>query len=392
MVGFFIAPHLGCALLTSYRKTPSIKGRTMNRREFSTLVLGGAGAGFVTTKLFAEQITIPQEKQAKKENVQTGSITDVAGIRVGHYTDTRRPTGCTVLILDPGTVAGYDVRGGAAGTRGTESLSLIHPTGETQALFLSGGSGFGLDVGSGVSRYLEEQGRGTHLADAVVPQVAGAIIFDLEIGDNHIRPDAEAGYKAAVTANTGPVAEGNVGAGAGASVGKLFGMEAATKTGLGSASLQVGDTGVYVGAIVAVNAVGDVYDPETAQIIAGARNLKGRGFVNTIKRLKEGYGLELPAQSLKNTTIGIIATNATLDRVQVTKVAQMAHDGMARTINPVHTLWDGDTIFAAATGKSSVHVNHSALGAIAAEALAIAIVRAAKQATGIPGLPSYRDL
>lgn len=365
----------------------------MNRREFSTLVLGGtAGAGLIPMGLFAEQAGTPPQEQSSKEIRSPGSITDVSGVLVGHYTDHRRPTGCTVLILNPGTVAGYDVRGGAAGTRGTESLNLIHPTGETQALFLSGGSGFGLDVGSGVSRYLEEQGRGVHLAGAVVPQVAGAIIFDLEIGDNHIRPDADAGYKASLVANSGPVAEGNVGAGAGASIGKLFGIEAAMKTGLGSASLQVGNTGVYVGAIVAVNAVGDVYDPETAQIIAGARDVKGKGFLNTIKKLKEGYGLELPAQSTKNTTIGIVATNATLDRVQVTKVAQMAHDGLARAINPVHTLWDGDTVFAAATGKSKIPVNQSTLGSIAAEVLTTAIVRAIKQATGLPGLPSYRDL
>jgi L-aminopeptidase/D-esterase-like protein len=325
-------------------------------------------------------------------NQSAGSITDVQGIRVGHYTHKLRPTGCTVLILDPGSVAGVDVRGGAAGTRGTESLTLIHPAGETQALFLSGGSGFGLEVGAGVDRYLEAQGRGVHLQGAVVPQVAGAIIFDLEIGDNKIRPDAEAGYQAATSATTGPVPEGNVGAGAGATVGKLFGNEAAMKTGLGTASRRVGNTDIYVGAIVAVNAVGDVYDPETAKIVSGARDLKNGGFLNTIQKIKEGYGLELPAESHTNTTIGVIATNAKLDRVQITKVAQMAHDGMARAINPVHTLWDGDTLFAVATGKSTVHVNHSALGAIAAEVLSTAIVRAATQTTGIPGFPSYRDL
>jgi L-aminopeptidase/D-esterase-like protein len=225
-----------------------------------------------------------------------------------------------------------------------------------------------------------------------VPLVAGAILFDLEIGDQRVRPGAEAGYQASIAANTGPVAEGNVGAGAGASVGKLFGMDAAMKTGLGTASLHVGNTDIVVGAIVAVNALGDVYDPATDRIIAGARNLKRGGFLNTMEKIKQGYGLELPAQSHTNTTIGILATNAKLDRVQVTKIAQMAHDGMARTINPVHTLWDGDTLFAVATGKSDVRVNHSALGAVAAEVLATAIVRAATQATGIAGLPSYRDL
>jgi L-aminopeptidase/D-esterase-like protein len=353
---------------------------------------GAAGIGLLSSGLFSEEAAAAQEVAHSNGTKRGGSITDVKGIRVGQFTDTRRPTGCTVLILDSGAVAGYDVRGGAAGTRGTESLNLIHPAEDLQALFLSGGSGFGLDVGTGVTRYLEEQGRGVHLAGAVIPLVAGAIIFDLEVGDQRIRPDAYAGYQAAAAANTGPVAEGNVGAGAGASVGKLFGMDVAMKTGLGTASLRVGNTDVVVGAIVAVNAVGDVYDPATAKIIAGARDLKQGGFLNTIEKIKQGYGLELPAQSRTNTTIGILATNAKLDRVQVTKIAQMAHDGMARTINPVHTLWDGDTLFAVATGKSDTHVNHSALGAIAAEVLATAIVRAVTQATGMPGLPSYRDL
>jgi L-aminopeptidase/D-esterase-like protein len=365
----------------------------LNRREFASLLAtGAAGAGLASTGILSQDAVAAQTGPVVLPNQSAGSITDVQGIRVGHYTHKLRPTGCTVLILDPGSVAGVDVRGGAAGTRGTESLTLIHPAGETQALFLSGGSGFGLEVGAGVDRYLEAQGRGVHLQGAVVPQVAGAIIFDLEIGDNKIRPDAEAGYQAATSATTGPVPEGNVGAGAGATVGKLFGNEAAMKTGLGTASRRVGNTDIYVGAIVAVNAVGDVYDPETAKIVSGARDLKNGGFLNTIQKIKEGYGLELPAESHTNTTIGVIATNAKLDRVQITKVAQMAHDGMARAINPVHTLWDGDTLFAVATGKSTVHVNHSALGAIAAEVLSTAIVRAATQTTGIPGFPSYRDL
>jgi L-aminopeptidase/D-esterase-like protein len=365
----------------------------VNRREFAArMLLGVVGLGLVCSGLLPENVVAAQTITRSNEVKSAGSITDVKGIRVGQYTDIRRPTGCTVLMLDPGAVAGYDVRGGAAGTRGTESLNLIHPAADLQALFLSGGSGFGLDVGTGVTRYLEEQGRGVHLAGAVIPLVAGAILFDLEIGDHSVRPDANAGYQAAIAANAGPVAEGNVGAGAGASVGKLFGMDAAMKTGLGTASMRVGNTDIVVGAIVAVNAVGDVYDPATGKIIAGARDLKHGGFLNTIEKIKQGYGFDLPSQSRTNTTIGIIATNAKLDRVQVTKIAQMAHDGMARTINPVHTLWDGDTLFAVATGKSETQVNQSALGAIAAEVLATAIDRAVTQATGIPGLPSYRDL
>jgi L-aminopeptidase/D-esterase-like protein len=326
-----------------------------------------------------------------RAETSAGGITDVPGIRVGHYTDKRRPTGCTVLLFDDGAVAGVDVRGSAAGTRGTDSLNPLHVTSETQALVLSGGSGFGLDTITGVTRYLEEHGRGFRMGGSVIPQVAGAILFDLTVGDGRIRPDAEAGYRASLAATSGPVAEGNIGAGAGATVGKLFGAKSAMKTGLGTASAQIGNTGVIVGAIVAVNAVGDVYDPATAKIIAGARDPEGHGFLHTIRKIESGAGWELPPQSRMNTTIGIVATNAALDRIQVTKIAQMAQDGMARAINPVHTLWDGDTLFAAATHTTKVAVNHSAIGAVAAEVLARAIVRAATQAASLPGLPSHRD-
>ena len=358
----------------------------MNRREFAAGLIAGAGLMAPALRAEAEQtVELPIDAKA-------GSITDVQGIRVGHYTDTRRPTGCTVLLLDPGTVAGVDVRGGAAGTYGTEGLGLIHPDEDLQALFLSGGSGYGLDVASGLLRYFEERGQGVHLAGATIPLIAGAILFDLELGDWKIHPDAEAGYKAALAATTDPVAEGNIGAGAGASVGKLFGMDRAMKTGLGTASKRIGNTDIWVGAIVAVNAVGDVYNPKTGQIVAGALNDHHTGFHNTMKQIENGFGLELAPQAHTNTTIGIVATNAKLSRVQITKVAQMAHDGMARSINPVHTLWDGDTIFGAATGKSATHVNHNALGAVAAEVMAEAIVRGATQAQSAAGLTAYRDL
>lgn len=369
----------------------------MQRRDFARTLLAGSAA-LAAEACFGTAPVRAKETAKKAEPAATaGSLTDVPGIKVGHYTDPRRPTGATVVLLDPGAVAGCDIRGSASGTIGTDTLNPLHVASESHALFLAGGSAFGLQVGAGVERYLEERGRGFQLAGATIPLVAGAILFDLELGDHAIRPDAEAGYRAAQAAGSAPVAEGNVGAGAGATVGKLFGMEAAMKTGLGTASLQIGTSGVWVGAVVAVNAVGDIVDPATAGILAGARDLKGRGwrdtgFLNTIEQIKRGYGTELAPQQRTNTTIGIVATNARLDRVQVTKVAQMAHDGMARTINPVHTLWDGDTLFAVATGKSEVRVNHSALGAVAAEVLATAIVRAATQAAGIPGLPSWRDL
>jgi L-aminopeptidase/D-esterase-like protein len=353
----------------------------MKRRDFSGLVLAGTAAASLPGNVAG---TNKQEEPA-------GAITDIAGIRVGHFTDRRRPTGCTVLLFENGAVVGFDVRGSAAGTRGTDGLSPFHLARRTDAIVLSGGSQFGLDTVTGVERYLEEHGTGFRFGDKVIPLVAGAILFDLEIGDGKIRPNAEAGYQACVAATSGSVAEGNAGAGAGASVGKLFGMKFAMKSGIGAASLQIGNTGIRVGAIVAVNAVGDVYDPTTAKIIAGARQADDKGFRNTIQQIRSGYGVEQPDDLSTNTTIGVVATNATLDKVQVTKIAQMAHDGMARTINPVHTLWDGDTVFAAATCASKTQVSHSAIGAIAAEVLATAIIRATKEAESLPGLPSYRD-
>jgi L-aminopeptidase/D-esterase-like protein len=351
----------------------------MDRRQFAT--------GFLTATALAAApgASGPQQESA-------GCITDVAGIRVGHFTDKRRPTGCTAILFDSGAVVGCDIRGSAASTRGVDALSPLYLTQKTDAIVLSGGSAFGLDTVSGVMRYLEEHRQGFHIAQSVVPQVAGAIIFDLGLGDQKIRPDEQAGYEAARVAAAGPVAEGNVGAGAGATVGKLFGMKSAMKTGLGTASIRVGSTDVIVAAIVTTNAVGDIYDPSNNRIIAGARNPDGPGFRNTMSELLKGYGVELPAQSSTNTTIGLVATNAPLDRVQATKVAQMAHDGMARAINPTHTLWDGDTLFAASTGTSKTKINHSAIGAIAAEVLARAIVRSATQATSLPGLPAWRDL
>jgi len=215
---------------------------------------------------------------------------------------------------------------------------------QVHAILLAGGSAFGLDAASGVVRYLEERGIGFRFGGTTVPIVPAAILFDLGIGDSKIRPTAESGYKACQAAGTAKVVEGNVGAGAGASVGKMFGFKSAMKSGIGTASVHVGKTGIVVGAIVAVNAVGDVLNPETGKIIAGARKPDGSGFIDSMARMREGYSVEAPGT---NSTIGVIATNATLDKTQMTKVAQMAHDGLARTIYPVHTLNDGDTIFAA---------------------------------------------
>ena len=347
----------------------------MRRREFSLGALAGA-----TTLT----------RRARADSAQEGGITDVQGIKAGHFTDGRRPTGCTVLIFEKGAVAGVDVRGSAPGTRETDALSPTNVVQQVQAILLTGGSAFGLDAATGVVRYLDEHGIGFRAGSVVVPIVPAAVIFDLGVGDSKIRPTAESGYKACQAASTGPVAEGNVGAGAGATVGKMFGMKSAMKSGIGTASIRVGKTGIVVAAIVAVNAVGDVIDPKSGRIIAGARRSDGSGFLDSMAQLREGRQVELPIGG--NSTIGVVATNVTLDKTQMTKIAQMAHDGFARTIYPVHTMADGDTIFAASTGAISTRVNHGAIGALAADVMAQAVLRAVKSATSLPGFPSHKDL
>ncbi|MBO0726709.1 MAG: P1 family peptidase [Blastocatellia bacterium] len=324
---------------------------------------------------------------------ERGSITDVAGIKVGHFTDTRRPTGCTVILCEDGATGGVDVRGAAPGTRETDLLNPINTVQQVHAIVLSGGSAFGLDTATGVMRYLEERGTGFDTRIARVPIVPAAILFDLGVGDPKIRPDAEAGYKACKAATTERVAEGSVGAGAGATVGKLFGMDRAMKGGLGAVSIKLGDgkSSLTVGAIVAVNAVGDVIDPGTGKVIAGARTKDGKALIGSMNAILSGEALP-PSLGGQATTIGVVATDAQLDKAQATKIAQMAHDGLARAINPVHTPSDGDTIFALATGKSSRRPNLTLIGALAAEAMAQAIVRAVKAAKGIEGLPSAAEL
>jgi len=324
---------------------------------------------------------------------ERGSITDVAGIKVGHFTDSRRPTGCTVILCEEGAVGGVDVRGAAPGTRETDLLDPVNTVQQVHAVVLSGGSAFGLDTATGVMRYLEEHGIGFDMRVARVPIAPAAILFDLGVGDPKIRPDAEAGYKACKAATTERVAEGNVGAGAGATVGKLFGMDRAMKGGLGAASIRLGDgkSSLTVGAIVAVNAVGDVSDPSTGKVIAGARTKDGKAMLGSMNAILRGEPLP-PLLGGSATTIGVVATDVKLDKAQATKVAQMAHDGLARVINPVHTPADGDTIFALATGKSSRQANVALIGALAAEAMAQAVVRAVKAAKGITGLPSASDL
>ncbi|MBV2143723.1 P1 family peptidase [Falsochrobactrum sp. TDYN1] len=321
-----------------------------------------------------------------------GSITDVPGIKLGHHTLTRRPTGCTVLLCEEGASAGVDVRGSAPGTRETDLLDPVNLVEKVQAVMLSGGSAYGLAAATGVMRYLEENRLGFAIGNGVVPIVPAAVLMDLGVGDFSIRPDEEAGYLACKAATTQPSAQGNIGAGAGASVGKMFGMEYAMKGGLGTASHRIPGTEIVIGAIVAVNAVGDVYAPDSRRILAGARTPDGKGLRNSMTSLMQGHTVVKSAGA--NTTIGAIATNADFNKVQLKKIASMAHDGFARSINPVHTMWDGDTIFALSTGKATgVRADVTAIGAIAATVMAHAVARAVIKAQSLPDfdLPAHCD-
>lgn len=371
----------------------------MNRRSFSRNLLGLLGLTALTPASQSAHLIVgvPAQDDATKRDETLGIptdgwITDVDGIKVGHFTDQRRPTGCTVVLCEQGAVGGVDVRGSAPGTRETDLLNPTNMVQQVQAVLLSGGSAFGLDAATGVVRYLEERGFGFRAGKLRIPIVPAAILFDLGIGDPKIRPTAESGYQSCLAATADKVAEGNVGAGAGATIGKMLGRQWAMKAGIGSASIKVGDTGIVVGAIVAVNAVGDIINPKTGKIIAGARSPGGKGFADSMARIRNGYRVQRRSQPARNTTIGVVATNAPFNKAQMTKIAQMAHDGLARTINPVHTPGDGDTIFALSTGTLAIKASHGAIGAIAAEAMAEAVIRAAIQAEGIEGFPSYRDL
>lgn len=320
--------------------------------------------------------------------MENRTLTAVEGLKVGHVTLSERPTGCTVVLAESGAVAGVDVRGSAPGTRETDLLSPVNTVQEVHAIVLSGGSAFGLDAASGVVRWLEERGIGFPTGVARVPIVPAAILFDLGIGNGRIRPDASCGYKAAEQASTRPVEEGSVGAGAGATVGKLHGRSRAMKGGIGSAAVRLPD-GLVVAALMAVNAVGDVIDPATGQVIAGVRGEDGRTLVDARTLLRQGRHR---TRIGGNTTIGVVATNATLTKAQATKVAQMAHDGLARAIVPSHTPADGDTIFALATGARGGEPDVLLIGALAADVTAEAVLRAVREATGLPGLPAVRDL
>ena len=326
------------------------------------------------------------------------SITDIKGIKVGHAQNDEAITGCTVILCEGGAVGGIDQRGGAPGTRETDALHPMHLVEKVHAIMLSGGSAFGLDAAGGAVKYLEERGVGFDVRVAKVPIVPAAILFDLGIGRADVRHDAAMGYESCLHASDGVTVEGNVGAGCGATVGKIFGITQAMKSGIGTASLEIG-AGVIVGAIVAVNAFGDVIDPATNQIIAGARTIQ-KGplrigaadyFANTMDVMKGLVGRTILGFATRaNTVIGVVATNADFNKEQTNKVAQMAHDGLARTIRPAHTMLDGDTIFALATGEKNADVN--IVGAYAAEVFSQAIARAVKAAKPVAGLPCASHL
>lgn len=314
-------------------------------------------------------------------------LTAVEGIRVGHHTLSERPTGCTVVIAEGGAVASVDVRGAAPATRETDLLQPDVLVDRINAIVLSGGSAFGLDAAAGVMRYLEEQKVGFAFGGAFVPIVPGASLFDLPVGNPRIRPGPDCGYRAAVAAGSGPVTEGSVGAGAGATVGKAGGFNRAMKGGIGTASVTL-TNGIIVAALVAVNARGDIVDPATGRIVAGVRSPDGKGFSDARKVIREGAP-ESPGQ---NTTLGVVATNARLTKAQARRIATMAHDGFARAIVPAHTMSDGDLIFALATGRHAGEVNLTTIGQAATEVVVESILRAVRQATGVPGYPAVRDL
>ena len=330
-------------------------------------------------------------------SMQTNT-TFLPGLRVGHAQDDEALTGCTVILCEAGAVGGVDQRGGAPGTRQTDALTPMHLVDRVHAIVLSGGSAFGLDAASGAVRYLEERGVGFDVRVARVPIVPSAILFDLGIGRSDIRPDAAMGYAACLNATTGYPAEGNVGAGAGATVGKILGIERAMKSGLGCARIEI-NASIIVVAICAVNAFGDIISPSKGEIIAGARKLDAAQpgaspaeiFANTLDVMKSMAGQTMTRFGRReDTVIGVVATNAALTKEGVSKVAQMAQDGIARTVRPAHTMLDGDTIFALSIGNEQADVN--IIGAFAAEAFAQAVVRAVLTAQPAGGLPSVSSL
>ncbi len=314
-------------------------------------------------------------------------FTKIEGIKIGHAQDMEAATGCTVIISEEGAVAGVDVRGGAPGTRETDLLNPVNLAEKIHAVVLAGGSAFGLDAACGVMEFLEERDIGFDVGITKVPLVCGAVLFDLAVGDHRVRPDRAMGYRACMGAGGSRCGQGNIGAGTGAAVGKIFGMARAMKSGLGSFAVQAGD--LKIGAVVAVNALGDVFDPTTGERLAGLLNEDLNGLADTEECLI-GSCSGRKNFFTGNTTIGVVAANARLTRTQAAKVASMAHDGYARTIRPAHTMFDGDTIFTMATGR--VDAELTLVGLLAARVVERAVIAAVKSAGSLGGLKCYADL
>lgn len=363
----------------------------MTRREFSLAVMASAGAGAGARTWGASLANAESDY---------GSVTDVPGLRAGHFTDSRRPTGCTALIFEEGATAGVDYDGSAPGETQVVMLQPVSPLERIHAMLLAGGGPMGLGAVAGAVRYLEERkiGYDWGVPDVRVPIVVGAIIDDLAVGDATIRPDPAAAYQACQAASSKPLEEGNVGAGAGATVGKMLRREGypGMKGGLGSASLRLGQ--VVIGALAVVNAAGDIINPRTGRIVAGARGPAGYGFVDiegTLKRELATMGptssLRLDDQPLHSTTLIVVATNVEFNKAQLTKIAMMANAGAARAIRPYHTTGDGDQLFALSTNKLRSNAGVTAIGALAAEVVPTAIVRAVETATSVKGWPAARD-
>jgi L-aminopeptidase/D-esterase-like protein len=363
-----------------------------SRRGFHRAAMATAAAGLAERLAVTSDAALPEAQKA-------GSLTDVPGIRVGHFTDSRRPTGCTAILFDTEATAGIDYDGSAPGSYLGMALQPVSPVSTIHALFLTGGGLMGLPAMAGVVRYMEEHRIGFNWGtpEVLIPLTIGGVIADLEVGDPHIRPDAEAAYKACVAASTAPVAEGNVGVGAGGTVGKMLLSQGigGMKGGLGTSSIRVGEA--VIGAMAVLNSVGDIVDWRTGKIVAGARRKDGKGFANIMETLKhsgervqEG-ALRVHDPALHSTTQIVVATNVEFSKVALIKIAMMASTGAARCINPYHTNGDGDSTYALSTNKLKLDMNISVAGALAAEAVSEAVVRAAKAATSIPGWPAYRD-
>ncbi len=315
------------------------------------------------------------------------SLSDIKGIRVGHASDSEAVTGCTVILFDEPTTGAIDLRGGGTSTRQIDSLLTHNTFGKIHAILLTGGSAYGLDASSGVMKYLEENNIGLNVGyGMVVPSVPTAVIFDLGIGNGRIRPDAEMGYQACLNADSSGVAEGSVGAGTGATVGKILGLERSTKGGVGTACYEF-ENGTIVGVLVVVNAFGDIVSPGKGEIIAGVRNDNG-AFAGTVNLFKKGVTFK--AEEFQNTTLAVVATNAKFSKSELGRIANIAQTGLARVISPVHTVADGDIVIAVSCGERTQDAN--LVGVISAELTEKAILRAVEQSTSLGGIPSLADL